>query len=410
MKFKGSKRIAKLSFLHLVIILLAGCGATGLINLQSGNQFAKQDWHGADSSFTVPFEWHDGHVIINIALNGQQDLRFALDSGAAATVLFETEKTKDQPLSFEMQIDLQGRKVNVVNDAEITIGQITLSEMTIIQVPIDQSPLFGSYDEAYFDGAIGFDILNRYMTRINYADKTVTFIKDSSTALTSTEWVKLPMAIHGRIPYVSGAIPNQQGQPAHYDLVVDTGAPDYLYINSLLATDFNFPSSYFESNTKNFNGEHTVKTSRINYFQIAGTSFENIAVHDLPDFEDDNGIGLIGSGLLRNFDVVFNYENGYLALKKNIQFTPQTFIDRSGLQLEPHRNGGLVKGLGATTGLKALKIALGDVVTNINGNKINEINFDEIRGLLSSEAEHVEICWTSSGVDMCGTLVLQDRF
>jgi predicted aspartyl protease len=409
MKFNDSKRITKLFFLYLAIIILAGCGATGLINLQSGNHFAKQDWDGADSSLTVPFNWHDGHVIISIAINSQQNLRFALDSGAAATVLFETERTKDLPLSFEMQIDLKGRKVNVVNDAVIAVGQITLSEMTIIQVPIDQSPLFGSYDEAYFDGAIGFDVLSRYMTRINYADKTVTFIKDSSTALKSAEWIKLPMAIHGRIPYISGAIPNQQGHPAYHDLIVDTGAPDYLYINSSLASDFTFPSSYFESKTTNFDGEHTVKTSRIDYFQVAGSSFDNIAVHNLPYFEDDNGIGLIGSGLLRNFDVVFNYKNGYLALKKNRQFSPKTLIDRSGLQLEPHRKGGLVKGVGETAGLKVLKIAIGDVVTKINGHKINDISFDEIRSLLSSEAEQVELCWTSSGDNMCGTLVLQDR-
>jgi hypothetical protein len=409
MKFNDSKRITKLFSLYLAMIILAGCGTTGLINLQSGNHFAKQDWDGADSSFTVPFNWHDGHVIISIAINSQQNLRFALDSGAAATVLFETERTREQQLSFEMQIDLKGRKVNVVNDAVIAIGQITLSEMTIIQVPIDQSPLFGSYDEAYFDGAIGFDLLSRYMTRINYADKTVTFIKDSSTALKSVEWIKLPMEIHGRIPYISGAIPNQQGHPAYYDLIVDTGAPDYLYINSLLASDFTFPSSYFESNTNNFDGEHTVKTSRIDYFQVAGSSFDNIAVHNLPYFEDDNGIGLIGSGLLRNFDVVFNYKNGYLALKKNRQFSPKTLIDRSGLQLEPHRKGGLVKGVGETAGLKVLKIDIGDVVTKINGHKINDISFDEIRGLLSSEAEQVELCWTSSGYNMCSTLVLQDR-
>ncbi|MBU2180942.1 MAG: hypothetical protein KJ930_16085 [Gammaproteobacteria bacterium] len=410
MKFKALKRIAQLSFLHLVIIFLAGCGATGIINLQSGNQFAKQDWQGTESSFTVPFDWHDGHVIINLAINRQQNLRFALDSGASATVLFETERTKAVPLSFDMHIDLQGSKVNVVNDAVIAIGQITLSEMTIIQVPIDQSPLFGSYDEAYFDGAIGFDILSRYMTRINYADKTVTFFKDSSTALQSGEWVKLPMAIHGRIPFVSGAIPNQQQQPTQYDLVVDTGAPDYLYINSLLATDFNFPSSYFESNTKNFTGEHAIKTSRIDYFQIAGTSFENIAVHDLPYFKDDNGIGLIGSGLLRNFDVVFNYESGYLALKKNRQFSPQTIIDRSGLQLEPHKKGGLVKGIVETASLKKLKIAVGDVVTKINGNAMNEYNFDELRTILSSDTKHVELCWTSSAEPKCGSLVLQDLF
>jgi len=403
-----SNTISRMFCLSLCIALMMGCNAKGLMNLQSGNLLGSQEWLGEPLSFTVPFDWHDGHIIIELEVNNQQNLRFALDSGASATVLFETQRTKALKLSVGMQLDLQGSDVNIVNDASIAIGKIKLSEMTIIQVPIEQSPLFGSFDEAYFDGAIGYDLLNRYVTLINYADKTVTFFKDSPAIIQDGDWVKLPMSVIGRIPHVAASLYNKGEVETTYNFTIDTGAPDYLYINSSLAANLSFPSSYFETKTRNFTGEHIVQTSRFDVFKIAEFNFNNIAIHNLPYFKDENGIGLIGSGLLRNFDIVFDYENEYIAFKKNRLFSYDTFIDRSGLRIEPHTGGALVKEVVKDTHAQTLNILAGDVVTKINNKTLNDNNFDELRALLSSDMNEVELCWVSNEQEKCEVLFLRD--
>lgn len=137
--------------------------------------------------------------------------------------------------------------------------------------------------------------------------------------------------------------------------------------------------------------------------------YENIGTHDLPDFEDDNGIGLLGSGLLRSFDVIFDYENEYIALKKNSEFTTETHIDRSGLQLEPHTKGALVKYLAIKTNAVKLGIMPGDVVTQINKQKVNAANFDQLRALLSSNMPEISLCWLAGNKERCDVLRLQDR-
>lgn len=401
---------AKLIALVTVILLTAGCSAKGIINLQSGNALASQTWLSEEESFTVPFVWHDGHIIIEVAVNDTESLRFAFDSAASATVFFETDRTQNVPLNVERQIDLQGRQVDIVNDGVIKVGDIELSELTFIHVPIEQNPLFSGYDTAYFDGAIGYDLLNHFNITVLYAEQLLRFSeKTTKSEFSGNNWITLPLSVHGRIPYIDATMKNKNGTKTSYAFVVDTGAPDSIYLNEKLAADIAFPTEYFETKTRNFDGEQVLKTSRIEFFGLGNSEFQKVAAHDLPYFKDEHGVGMIGSGLLRNFDVHFNYQEGFIALTKNNRFSYKTDIDRSGLVLEPHRLGALIEQVAEDSHAAELGITAPAIMKKINGKKITENNFDELRQLLNSEAQFVDICWQVNGSERSGKLTLEDR-
>jgi hypothetical protein len=406
----GIKNINLISLIGILITitLVSGCNARGIMNLQSGNVFASQTWHNEDNSFTVPFVWHDGHIIIETKVNGAKSLRLALDSGASTTVLFETQRTKSLPLDIGREIKLRSSIVNVVNDVLIEIGDIKLAELTIIHVPIDQNPLFDSYEMAYFDGAIGFDILNHFNVTIHYAEKLVTFSRqDAHLDFIDDKWVTLPISIQGRIPYVDATMENSEGNLSQYSYVVDTGAPEYIYLNEKLAKGIEFPSVFVESQIQNFDGKHVIKTSRIKLFGLAGETFLDIAANDLPYFEDDYGVGLIGSGLLRKFDVHFNYRAGYMALHRNT-LSNKTYIDQSGFVLEPHQLGGIVKHVSEDSHAAIIGIKVGSIVNRIQGITLNEENFDLLRNLFRSEVSTLMICWQNGSVNECSKLNLNN--
>jgi len=400
----------KLIALLTTIVMVTSCVSKGLINLQSGNRFASQAWLSSDDSFALPFVWQDGHIIIEVAVNDVKSLRFAFDSAAASTVLFDSSRTQSLVLNVERQLDLQGRQVNLVNNGTIRVGDIKLSDLTFIQVPIDQNPLFSDYDTAYFDGAIGYDLLNHFNIRIRFAEQLIVFSPKAVAAeFTDEQWVKLPLVVHGRIPYADATMKNIHGVEAKYAFVVDTGAPDYLYLNEQLADGFVFPTEYFETQTENFDGKQVLKTSRINFFGLGNETFQALAAHDLPHFKDAYGVGLIGSALLRKFDVHFNYQQGYMALYKNKLFSNNSAIDRSGLVVEPHRLGGFVTQVAAHSHAAELGISTTAIVTEINGEELTEHNFDYLLRLLSSTAPSVNLCWQMNGSTTCGDLKLKDR-
>ena len=80
-------------------------------------------------------------------------------------------------LNVDTTLDLPGSTVNLINDAKVSISGITIENLTIVHVPLEQSPLFNSFEEAYFDGAIGYDVLKQYVTKIDYQNQKVIFYK-----------------------------------------------------------------------------------------------------------------------------------------------------------------------------------------------------------------------------------------
>jgi len=395
-------------FIGLIILLLNGCKATGIVNLQTGNPFAEKKWLSEQSSFTLPFYWLDGHVIVELAINDSQRLKMALDSGAGATVLFDSPRSQNTTLDIGGQLELNGWQVNLVNNTRVTLGDIEISDLTIIHVPIAQSPFFDDYQDAVFDGAIGYDILNRFQTRINYADKTVTFFKEQAPAFNS-DWQSYPMELHSNIPYIAAHLMNKNGQPKEYLFTLDTGAPDYVYINEKLADEFQFPDNFFITHSQNFEGKHSRRTSQIAGFQFAGSQFTDMTAHDLSHLQDEFGVGMLGSGLLRNFDIHFDYQSEQIWFRKNRNFKNHSLLDRSGLVLEPNIKGGKVKEVDSNSDASKKGIAANTIITKIAGTKVTVENFDQLRDRLSGSQETLELCWHNSGAEVCKTIQLGDR-
>ncbi|MBD1584142.1 hypothetical protein [Pseudoalteromonas sp. S16_S37] len=390
--------------------LLTGCQAKGIVNLQSGNILASQQWQNPNDSFTLPFVWHDGHIIIALKMNNSQPLRFALDSAASATVIFETSRTQATPLKIEGQLDLNGKQVNIVNNTRVELGNITLSDLTVVHVPLSQNPLFSDFDSAYFDGAIGYDLFNHYNITIHYADQLIVFSKPTTDVpMNKKDWQHYPIALHGRIPYLKANLSNQDNESNTYQFAIDTGAPNYIYLNEHLAQGFSFPNTTFPSHFENFDGVQQIETGRIKQFDLFGERFTQVSAHNLPKLEDEQGIGLVGSALLKNFDIHFNYQQGFVAIRKNKLFNTRSLLDRSGLVLEPHTQGGIVKQIASDSHATELRINEGSIITHINKQALTANNFDTLRNLLSSAKQSINLCWQTDKLQQCGDLKLFDR-
>ena len=205
----------------------------------------------------------------------------------------------------------------------------------------------------------------------------------------------MPITLNARVPYINADLTHQSANTRSYQWVVDTGAPDYIYLNSQLTDGMQFPKRFIETQTKNFEGVQIVRSAYLDTFTLADFDFPNIASHDLPKFKDDYGIGLIGSGLLRNFDVIFDYKNKRMALKANTKFSSKTYVNRSGINLEPHTIGAVVKSISKNSYAQRLDLKVGDTVSHINKQLVTPQNFDQLRAKLSTQKQSINICWTS---------------
>lgn len=395
----------QISVVLIAVFMLSGCVTGALIDLQTGNKQAIHKFQSRASKVSLPFYWHDDHIMLELAINDKEHLKFALDSGAAVTVLFETPRTKGVELDISQTLDLNGHTVDLVAGASVKLADISIDDLVIIHVPLSQSPLFNSQEEAYFDGAIGFDVFNQYAIEIDFDQQLVHFYNPKQE-LENSGWQPQALEFYGNVPHVKGELMNNTGQLQSLNWVIDTGAPDHLYFNSKHEQKIDGPSVYFTTKFANFEGEQLKNTGRMEAFELFGSRFDQVSSHDLTEFEDPYAFGLIGAGLLRNFNLRFDYKDQTLWTKKNTAFSSFTRIDRSGLELEPHTQGAVVKSV--TKGIE-LPIIVGDVLTKINNKQISADNFDAMRNILSSNLNSIDVCWLSQQNLSCGVLPLADR-
>lgn len=400
-----TKKLLQLYSVLLTLITLSGCVTGALIDLQTGNKQAIHKYQSEKPKVSLPFYWHDGHIMLDLAINEKAHLRFALDSGAAVTVLFETPRTQGIALDISQTLDLNGGTVDLVEGASIRLADISIDDLVIIHVPLSQSPLFSSREEAYFDGAIGFDVFNQYAIEIDFDQQLVHFYNPKQE-VSNHGWQPQAIEFYGNVPHVKAELMNNTGQQQSLNWVVDTGAPDYLYFNSKHEQQISGPSTYFTTKFANFEGEQFKNTGRMQAFDLFGSRFEQVSSHDLTEFTDPYAFGLIGAGLLRNFNLRFDYNQQTLWTKKSVGFSSSTLVDRSGLELEPHKQGAVIKSV--AKGVE-LSIAVGDVLTKINNEQIDADNFDIMRNILSSDLNNINLCWLSQQKQSCGVLPLADR-
>jgi hypothetical protein len=394
------------------IVCAEPCAGGALENVQQGNPQAQHVWHARDASVAVPFEWHDGHIVIGVRINDSAPLRLAFDTGAGATVLFETQRTRGLRLLAERQIPIGGSAgVDLVNDVKLSLDGIDLTRLTILHVPLRNSPIFANDDEAYFDGAVGYDLLHRFVTEIDYVKQAIRFSKGPANLATDEAWRLVPIDVTGRVPVISVQLQGARARSESVRLLVDSGAPAYAYMNPDLTKRIAVPARSYLTRGRSFNGPYERVTARLAAFSLGGFEFPGLVTHfDRTDFKDlGRAVGLIGNGVLRNFDLIFDYRAGTLAMRRNAHFDANSRADRSGIDLQPHRLGAIVRSVAPDSTAAKLGLKPGDVVTDIDGRSLQSDTFDGVKGLLSSDRQTLTLCWRSQSQRSCELLPLVDR-
>lgn len=399
----------------MIVALLAcadPCAGGALENVQQGNPQAQHVWHARDGSVAVPFEWHDGHIVIGVRINDSPPLRLAFDTGASATVLFETERTRGLRLQAERQIPIAGSAgVDLVNDAKLSLDGIDVTRLTILHVPMRNNPIFANDDEAYFDGAVGGDLLHRFVTEIDYVNQLIRFSKGPVRVAEDPAWRVVPIDVSRRVPVISVQLQGARARSESVRLLVDSGAPAYAYMNPDLTKRIAVPASNYLTRGRSFNGPYERVTARLAAFSLGGFEFPGLVTHfDRTDFKDlGRAVGLIGNGVLRNFDLIFDYRAGTMAMRRNAHFDANSKADRSGIDLQPHRLGAIVRSVAPDSGAEKLGLKAGDVVTDIDGQGLRSDTFDAVKDLLRSNRQTLTLCWRSQSERSCQPLPLVDR-
>ncbi|WP_334020047.1 aspartyl protease family protein [Alteromonas sp. S015] len=413
-----------------MLISLSGCRIWDMAAFQWKNENAKIAWQSegknADKEFVnksitqtvVPFTMLNNHILVNITLNKTTPLTFVLDSGAAATVITETDKTNVLNLSTNKPITIGGAgsgkapTAYIVSDAHIQLGGFSIADLSVIYAPTSAMP-FRSVDETYFDGVLGADFFNCCLVEINHDAKTLIITKpdDNSRAHYRTEqWQEIAMPVENNTPYFTTTLHDKKKLKT-VKLMLDTGSTGTL---SLFAENdrFALPDKTFVATSTGIQGDSANLVGLLTHFSFGNTTFDHLPTYFRFEGSNsqDGSDGVVGNQILKRFNTVFDFSTERMWYQPSKQFTSFIGTNRSGLRLLPHSRGAIVLDVAEDTGAFAAKIPINSIITEFEGKPVTYANFDKLKMVLSHpKKETVPLCWEFQKQKHCSELQLDSR-
>ncbi len=295
----------------------------------------------------IKFELINNLIVIPVEVNGVK-LSFLLDSGVSKPILFNIINLSDslkiahietvflRGLGGEGSIEALKSKHNIVKIGDAV--NVNQEIYVVFDEDINFTPRLG----VPIHGIIGYDIFKDLVIEVNYGSKSLKLFNPSSYKYKNCKKCQsFDLTLSHNKPYIDAMVEiNSKEIPVK--LLIDTGGSDALWLfedeeKGIMPLD----DKYFEDYLgKGLSGSVYGKRSKIESFSLKDFEFKEVNVA----FPDSTSIsiarkykdrsGSISGELLKRFNIIFDYANSKLTLRKNSHFKAPFHYNKSGIVLE----------------------------------------------------------------------------
>ena len=338
-------------------------------------------------SAAVPFSFEDNRIFVQCKVNGQGPYAFVVDTGAG-------DLTIDRALAH--RLDLHGEHGGNLGGA----GSHTVSYSTALvtslavgtayaanqQVTIlDLSPIRKGIGLPHLDGIIGYSMLRHYAVEVDMDRRVLTLSRERIGL--PPDAISVPFSLDSGFVFVQARI---QGQPGR--ILIDTGDRSSLTLFGPFAKQHDMYGR--------FGGVRDVLTG----FGVGGPVYGD--VFELPQldvlgsrltsittrasrqsggvFASSIAAASIGGGVLRRFNVVYDYPLRRLYVWKSADFAVADGYDRAGLWISARDDHAYVASLLPSGPASRAGLRQGDDIMAVNGRRIDPSDILTLRAMFAS--------------------------
>lgn len=394
-------------------LLIAGTLFVCVASIAIGQSLAEQP-------IEIPIRLVENVVWFDVRVNNSRPLHFLLDTAAGTDAI-------NRSVAEELHLPLieMGTRANVgAGDGVTSLAftpnvQISLSNVKYVSqrvgvVPLDSvSRNFGEP----FDGALGFDLLSRWVVTIDYQQHKL--VLHSNTFKYEGPGQTIPLRPSFGNPIASGTLV-LDGKEYSGDFIIDAPARSSVLLatpfvagNDLLDVMRSSGRRMLETEIRGVGGTSKNTLGRVSAFRFAGVTFESPIV----GFANATGgafarrdiAGTIGAEILHHFRVTLDYPHDRLILEPfETPDVPET--DMSGItwESEPPSHSTLtaVRVQDNSPAAEA-GVEVGDVLVSLNGRPAAEIRKWQLSEALKRPGDEVKLVLKRGGKEVSVRFVLR---
>jgi len=365
-------------------------------------------FEGGKTSSTAPFELANNHIYVKVKLNGKGPFTFLCDTGGANIL--------SPPLAKELGLKpvgaLQGRgvgekseDVGLVKVDKLQLGDVSLSDQLFA---VFQMQTLAEVEGLPASGLVGYEIFKRFVVTIDYGHSLLTLTAPSADEYKGDGTV-LSFKFNYHIPQVEGEIDGLKGA---FD--IDTGSRSSL---SLL-------SPFVEKN--GLKAKYAPKVEGVTGWGVGGPARSQItrarelrlgslvvkepvtefSLQSKGAFTDPYVAGNVGGGILKKFNITFDYGHQRLILKPNANYSARDVFDRSGLWINRSSEGFAVEDVYANGPAAAAGLRVGDKIVAVDDKTWSQISLSALRQRFKTDPPGTKVRLTVQSKEQKRTVVL----
>jgi Aspartyl protease/PDZ domain len=342
---------------------------------------------GGKTSTTVPFKLLNNHIYLEVKLNGKGPYRLMCDTGGANIVTPELVKE----LGLKSEGAFQGRGVGeksedigVTKVDKVEIGDATISNQVFMVFPLGP---FGAVEGVPQFGLVGYEVFKRFVATVDYEKKLLTLTLPSAFDYHGNGTV-VPFTFNEHIPQVEGSLDGFAGK---FD--IDTGARDSVSILAPFAEQHGLKEHY-GARVAAVTGWGVggparglvtrAKTLRLGTLEVSGPVVD-LSQQKKGAMIDPYVAGNVGAGVLKRFNVTFDYGRQRLIFEANANNARPDTYDRAGMWINRGSEGFEVLDVVAGGPAEVAGLKVGDRITAIGGTPAGQLSLPVVRERFRTE-------------------------
>ena len=347
----------------------------------------------------VSFRLVKNLVIIPIYINEKGPFNFILDTGVDPLIITDSSIVDSRQLTNLRRVKINGNgegdeiTAYISNNITAKVGEASMKHIPTVILKEDVFNL-SSYLGMKIHGLIGYNFFNSFIVKINYSQLRVSFsLPQNRKKIT---WSKLDLEFLGNKPYINVDLQVSNLGNIKAKLIIDCGASHALSLESYNEGAFPLPSPSFEANLGvGLGGKINGSIGRISSLKLGDYELKNVLT-SFPNYSDvaaktklKQRTGNLGADILKKFNVIFDYQDSKMYLKKNNHYSEAFEHDMSGMEIyvdDRQFNRVFISRVEPASPAEKAGILANDEILSINFSSITNYSFDSIINLLKSES------------------------
>jgi hypothetical protein len=277
----------------------------------------------------VPCKITDKRVLIRTSVNGSRLLNLILDTGMGfdGVYLFNKHLANEIDMTGAVEVRVPGAGSGepstgvMIQNGSLKFGNVTVDSQRVI---ISHSEYTQDWDA---DGVIGWNLFGHYTVEIDYDDEQV-ILHDTMSFCPDSTWTSIPLIFKKNIPIIWCTIEVEEGKTTPVKLYIDLAYHGPVELTNRDNQKFPIPDSQekvylgtgLSGDVEGYLGRsHSLTIGDYKLTDIK-TTFTPPATWQRKEDED----GKLGNGIIRRFNVIFDYSHKRLYLRPGKYFNKQS--------------------------------------------------------------------------------------